>query len=411
MSLSINKPKSIIVTVNPPPLLPDGAQDTQVLTNVNGVNTWTYTQYNYKGNNMFPENSVDDTLIPVTGSSYKHGGGSLSPNGNVYFGSFGEYSGVRKNMKLNPYTNTYSFIDTNKEYGYGGMVCANNGKIYALPWNQPQTNLQVIDTLNNDTLSFFDISDVSSSSYRGLVNFNNFIYTIPSDSASILKIDPSNNTFTVDVSNINTTTYPLLGTNLQKFSGGVVGSDGNIYCIPNQARRVLRYNPSTKAVTLSATPDVSGYVNGVLATNSRIYMIPSFSDNIGIVDISFFSTAGLAVNTSITSFTNSDGTSTNISSLGSNKFNSGILGQNGQIYTIPYSSSRFLRIDTSNNSARQIYPLTNSNLGSDQYGGAVLAPNGKIYVAPLSSDVVPIIKTGIPTQQGWMYAPSFNKTP
>jgi len=48
MSLSINKPKSIIVTVNPPSLLPQGGQDTQVLTNVNGVNTWSYTQYNYK---------------------------------------------------------------------------------------------------------------------------------------------------------------------------------------------------------------------------------------------------------------------------------------------------------------------------------------------------------------------------
>jgi hypothetical protein len=415
MSLSISKPKSIIVTVNPPSLLPQGAQDTQVLTNVNGVNTWSYTQYNYKGSNMFPANSVDDTLV-VTGSppTFKQGGGALAPNGNVYFGSYGEYSGVRKNMKLNPYTNTYSFIDTTREYGFGGMVCSNNGKIYALPWNTPQTNLQVIDTLNNDAVSFLDISDVSASSYVGLVNFNNFIYTIPSNSDSILKIDPSNNTFTVDISNINTTTYSALGTNTAKFSGGVLGSDGNIYCIPNQARRVLRYNPSTKAITLSATPDVSGYANGVLANNSRIYMIPNRANNIGIVDISFFATAGLAVNTtSITSFVNSDGGVTDISLLGgiSVKFNCGILGQNGQVYAIPYNSSRFLAIDTSNNRATQIYPLTNSNLGSDQYSGAVLAPNGKIYVAPYSSNNIPIIKTGIPTEQGWMYAPSFNKTP
>lgn len=416
MSLSINKPKSIIVATNPPPLLPQGGQDTQVLTNVNGVNTWSYTQYNYKGNNMFPENSVDDTLV-ITNSppSYKHGGGALSPSGNVYFGSFGGYSGIRKNLKLNPYTNTYSFIDTTREYGFGGMVCSNNGKIYALPWAQPQTNLQVIDTLNNDTVSFLDISDVSASNYFGLVNFNNFIYTIPSNSDSILKIDPSNNTFTVDVSNINTTTYPTLGTNTAKFSGGVVGSDGNIYCIPNQARRVLRYNPSTKAITISATPDVSGYSAGVLANNNRIYMVPERANNIGIVDISFFSTAGLAVNTtSITSFIDSSGGVTNISSLGptgARKFHSGVLAQNGQIYAIPYGQSRFLTIDTSNNRATQIYPLTNSNLGSDAYSGAVLGPNGKIYVCPLGAANIPIIKTGIPTHQGWMYAPSFNKTP
>jgi len=60
---------------------------------------------------MFPANSVDDTLV-ITGTSYKHGGGALAPNGNIYFGSFGGYSGVRKNLKLNPYTNTYSFIDS-----------------------------------------------------------------------------------------------------------------------------------------------------------------------------------------------------------------------------------------------------------------------------------------------------------
>jgi hypothetical protein len=418
MSLSINKPKYLVVTTNPPPLLPTGAQDTQVLTNVQGVNTWTYPQYNYKGSNLFPQDNFDTTSIPVLSPpapSYKHGGGALSPNGNIYFGSFGAFisDGIRKNMKLNPYTNTVSYIPTTQEYGFGGTVCANNGKIYALPWTGTPNNIQVIDSLNNDALSFLDVSGLASTDYRGLVNFNNFIYAIPHNSENILRIDPINNTVSIDASGINITNYPVMGTNTAKYSGGVVGSDGNIYCIPNTARRVLRYNPVTKAITFSATPDVSGYNSGVLGPNSRIYMMPSSAaNNIGIVNINTFSTAGQAVDISLTSFTDASGGTTLISSLGGGtRFISGILAPNDKIYCIPYGGARFLSVDTSNNTASQIFPLTNTNVGSDAYGGAVLAPNGKIYVCPLNVDYVGIIKTGLPSQQGWMYAPSFNKSP
>ena len=46
-----NNVKTVVINSNPPPLPP--SQDTQVLTNVNGVNTFSYPGYNYKGSNMF----------------------------------------------------------------------------------------------------------------------------------------------------------------------------------------------------------------------------------------------------------------------------------------------------------------------------------------------------------------------
>jgi len=419
MSLSVSKPKYIVVTTNPPPLLPGGAQDTQVLTNVQGVNTWTYPQYNYKGSNLFPTNSVNDTSITLAdGPGIRQGGGALSPNGSVYFGPFGAWSSlnnITRAMKVNPYSNTVSYVDisVNGNYGYRGMACANNGKIFALPGSVDTSNILVIDTLNNDTVSYISGLNIDVSSYRGFVNFNNNIYTVPFNADNILSINPVTNTATVDISGINTTTYPLLGSNLGKFSGGVVGTDGNIYFIPQNASRVMRYNPISKTLLLSNTPDASGYSSGALSSNSRIYMSPSNALNIAYIDISNYSLANLAVNRSITNFFDASGSSTDISALGlggSMRFIGTILGPNGSIYCIPDNSSRILVVDTSNNTARQIYPTNNQNLTST-FGGAVLAPNGQIYVCPNQSNSIPIIKTGLPSQQGWMYAPSFNKSP
>ena len=407
-SFGIKTPSSNVLSFGASSPIPSGGEQTQVLTNVSGINTWSYSQYYYKGSNMFPSNNVSNSSsIPI--GSYRNGGACLSLTGNVYFGPF-----AGTTTKINPYTDSISYISTPGNYGYGGMVCANNGKIFMLPWTSASTIL-IIDTLNNDRVSYLDASGIiTSSSHRGLVNYNNFIYAIPHNSDSILRIDPNTNNIFIDISGINTTNYPSLISNSNKFSGGVVGSDGNIYCIPSSAARALRFNPLTNVVETSQTPDISGYMNGVLSTNNRIYMIPGLGNNIGYIDISNFNIPGLAANTSLTSFTNTAGTSTNISALGSGgsaKFQSGILAQNGLIYTVPNTNSRVLAIDTSSNMATQIFPLTNGNLGSDAFSGCVLAPNGKLYIAPLNNSTALIIKTGIPTNTSWMYAPSFNKTP
>ena len=54
MSFRVNTPKTVIVSPTPAPLPP--SQDTQILTNVNNQNIFSYPGYNYKGSDMFPEN-------------------------------------------------------------------------------------------------------------------------------------------------------------------------------------------------------------------------------------------------------------------------------------------------------------------------------------------------------------------
>jgi len=51
-SFRVSGPKTVVVSPTPPGLPP--SQDTQVLTNVNGQNIFSYPDYNYKGNNMIP---------------------------------------------------------------------------------------------------------------------------------------------------------------------------------------------------------------------------------------------------------------------------------------------------------------------------------------------------------------------
>jgi len=410
-SFRISGQKTVVVSPTPPGLPP--SQDTQVLTNVNGQNIFSYPGYNYKGNNMFPENDFNTTTFSnITGTVYRQGSAALSPNGSIYFSPFGGWAslnGATRIMKINTYNETYSYIDVsnNGNYGYGGTVCADNGVIYMLPWsgsNTPNTVLTV-DTLNNDRIRIVDVSGVTNSSHMGLVNFNNFLYAIPTTSKNIIRINPVDNSSTVIISNINDISTDLSSNSA--FRGGVVGTDGKIYCVPYGATRLIRFSPVTNIVEISPTTDVSGYSGGVLAPNGKIYLLPQRANNIGIVDISNFT-----VDKSLTTYIPiNGGAPLNISSLaGANitKYNGGLLAQNGQIYCIPYGTSTWLRIDTSNNIARAF--ATSPASGSDNFSGAALGPNGKIYVAPLNRDYVPIIKTGLPALTGWQLAPTFNHT-
>lgn len=402
MSFRISKQN--IPIYNAPSPIP-GSQNSQVLTSINGTPTFSYAGYNFSGIDMFPLNSIDTTTISgLTGTSYRQGGGCLSPDGNVYFGPFGTYAAegnVRKALKINPYTNTISYISNNgNNYGYGGMVCADNGKIFMLPWTSG-TNIQIIDTFNNDAVSYLDVSGLSSN-YFGLVNFNKFIYGIPFNGSNVLRINPINLTTSTDISGIDASGYDI-SANTEKFRGGVVGPDGNIYCIPSSARRVLRFNPFTNVVQQSSTIDVSGYQGGALASNGNIYMVPKTTDNIGVIDTSNFTVS------KITTYTTLNGTTANISSIGlsSQKFYSAVSAPNGLIYCIPEGGNVWLTINPATNTATQIASFG----GSDGFAGAALAPNGKIYVGPLNANYAPIIKTGLPTQNSWMLSRCFNNTP
>jgi hypothetical protein len=383
-----NNAKVSIVTGYTP--LPPG-QDTQILTNVNGVNQYSYPGYNFSGSDMFPLHNIDlSGITNITGSA-KYCGGVLAPNGNIYCIPFNaDNVGI-----INPITNTFSTIPIpsvliGKTLKCQGGAIASNGKIYCADANA-QTIL-VINTNNNTTYTIG--SSAGAYAWLGAVRATNgFIWLIPCNSWYPQYINPATD-------EIVPVAFPPYLPDNAKFAGGVLAPNGRIYCIPLARRNFLVIDTSNN--TYQETIDISGLISpgsqafsgGVLAPNGNIYCIPLNATSVIRVDTS----SNTAFKIDISGGTLSGGT----------YFTGGVLAPNGLIYGIPQSSTRMLVIDPVSNTARlDTIPTTLS--GTAKWWGGVLAPNGEVFGIPYDSQSVLQVKTGIPQLQPWMLAPHFNK--
>ena len=112
---------------------------------------------------------------------------------------------------------------------------------------------------------------------------------------------------------------------------------------------------------------------GVLGNNGKIYGIPYSSVDILIIDPS----AGSAIRTTM-------------GTCWTNTFNGGVLGNDGKIYGIPYGSTDILIINTSINSAT-CTTMGADLSGSGKWSGGVLGNDGKIYGIPTNATDILII--------------------
>jgi DNA-binding beta-propeller fold protein YncE len=111
-------------------------------------------------------------------------------------------------------------------------------------------------------------------------------------------------------------------------------------------------------------------MGGVLGSNGKIYGIPYSTTTILVID-----PITSTVQTNI--FTPIGG--------GSFKYSGGVLSPNGKIYCIPYNANTILVIDPINSTTTTFTsPLTTSN----KWIGGVLAENGKIYGIPERAESV-----------------------
>ena len=397
-----NNVKTVVINSNPPPLPP--SQDTQVLTNVNGVNTFSYPGYNFDGSDMFAGQSVDTSAIVLNNpATYKYLGGVLAPNGRIYC-----MPGTENNVGIiNPYNNT---IDTTSISGinpapvanlkYLGGVLAPNGKIYCIPLFA--TNVGIIDpvtnTIDTTTISMSTYPDLSGTFkfWGGVLGTNGKIYCVPRRVNYVGIIDPVTNTF--DSTSI-TFTLAQSGGGGDSYATGSLGSNGNIYFCPYGATKVMRLRTTDNSlnfIDVSNTSSVN-WDGSVCGPDGNVYLLPRSDSRIMRVDVSN-ETVSLAFNTGV----------------GGSGFSSGgVLGLDGIIYCMPNSNAnvnsanKLLFYDVLNNTAGTI--TANLPSGGEKFYGGVLAPNGKIYMIPATYANVATIKTGIPKLPPWMMAPEFNK--
>ena len=398
MSLRISTTqKPVIVTANPAPL-PSVAQDTQVLTNVNNTNIWTYPQYYFQGKNFIPSTTLDVSSFPQYSVSAlgKYGGSALSNRGFIY--CFPDNS--NNVMIINTYTNTvdtttisninnttYPVLGSTQYLFTGGVTVGNN--IYAVP--QRARAIMNINTVNN-SVSFIDISslcDVSDNWYGAVLGTNGNVYGMNHVNTSILRFDPSTNI---------ASKIPITGLSgsAPYYAGGVLAPNGNIYGIPFRATSIVVVDTSNNTAVANI-PGLTGivgsdkYIGGVLGQNGKIYCIPFSSNDVLVIDPSNNTTSTFSAGIT-----------------GTNKYCGGVLGLDGTIYAVPHRANSVLIINPDNNTAN-VTDISGIYTVDDRWQGGVLAPNGKIYLNMARSPNIGIIKTRLPTQEPWMMAPEFNK--
>jgi hypothetical protein len=134
----------------------------------------------------------------------------------------------------------------------GGCIGA-NGCIYGVP--SDATSILKIDPFTDRVTTFGHVS-AQKNKWQGAVlsPIDGCIYCIPSNAEYVLQI---NTTGAVGSSSTGQTSYyqsnegvRLVGSHLSsmkdKYQGGFLGKDGNIYCIPENAKQVLKITPATR---------------------------------------------------------------------------------------------------------------------------------------------------------------------
>jgi hypothetical protein len=138
-------------------------------------------------------------------------------------------------------------------------------------------------TVDPDAISFSAVA-----TYKwigGVLATNGKIYCIPREPLRVLIIDPALNAVELEGN---------LPTDSNKWAGGVLGPDGKIYGIPRDYHSVLIIDPITdtadaNGISLPPGPpvypsDPDKWTGGVLAPNGKIYCVPNSADSVLIID-------------------------------------------------------------------------------------------------------------------------------
>jgi hypothetical protein len=228
---------------------------------------------------------------------------------------------------------------------------------YASEYGRSLKNLPI----GNQTNTYNQITGISSDTEKwwgGVLASNGYIYCAPINSSTILKINPNNNTVT-EIGSFTNAAY--------KYMGGVLAPNGKIYFIPCSAASVLVLDPSNDTTyTFGIGQFTAGtffWGGGALnKEGTKIYCSPSLSIEILVIDVT---------NDSCSTF----GNVTDVSY----KYTSACLAPNGFIYCFPSYGEKILKINTDLNTFTQVGTVV---AGGSKYYSSVLSSDGFIYSLP-----------------------------
>eukprot|EP00559_Dactyliosolen_fragilissimus_P003459 CAMPEP_0184859660 /NCGR_PEP_ID=MMETSP0580-20130426/4646_1 /TAXON_ID=1118495 /ORGANISM="Dactyliosolen fragilissimus" /LENGTH=562 /DNA_ID=CAMNT_0027356431 /DNA_START=32 /DNA_END=1720 /DNA_ORIENTATION=- len=213
------------------------------------------------------------------------------------------------------------------------------------------------------------------------------IYCIPSNARRVLKVNLRND----DISEIG----PDFNTGQNKWYGGIKGRDGCIYGMPYTATGVLRINPITDEVQLLGNFPQGGYKwhGGLMAPSTGvIYAFPAHMNTVLCVDTNSsppLSAAPMTIKDDewrVSTIPIKRGPDDTDSDDLQYKWLGGSHGANGHIYGMPSDATSILDIDPVKNLARTFGKVCAQK---NKWQGGVLSPiDNSIYAVPADSDVV-----------------------
>ena len=303
----------------------------------------------------------------------------------------------------------------------GGGVVAPDGTVVCMPTDTG--SLLRIDPVSRTAATIASLSNPTGLYFGGVLATDGCIYGIPHTATDILRF----NTDTHQVTTFGET--PGKGA----YWGGVIANDGKIYCIPSWATDVLVIDPASQQIShvgeIEAEP--YKYSGGVLAPNGKIYCMPDRARRILVIDpekqsVSFLDEdlgegAGkafggvLALNGKI--YSGLAGTSrmividpatdavSYINDLPAGKYVGGTLGPDGKIYCTPNRPGPILVIDPESQKAAPMPDL----MATDQYWGSVLTPHGSIIAIPWDARKVLMIDFGVKVPPNWALSRLYNR--
>jgi len=159
-----------------------------------------------------------------------------------------------------------------------------------------------------------------------------------------------------------------------KWHGGAVGGDGNIYCVPSHATRVLKIDVASSEVKMIG-PELPGstykWGGACMGHRGAVYFFPSDYGRV------------LKVACDGTDEVTEIGPEFPAGS-GTNKWQNGFLGADGAVYGLPCNYHAVLRISADD----EVTTLGGPWEGKEKWEGGVMAPSGVIYAVPQQATAV-----------------------
>jgi len=348
--------------------LPDISElDVPSWLNAGHISDWSTLQYYLSAvaaTNTSPASAVFLETVSL-GSTPNNVGGCLAPNGKIYFAA------SSPTYVFDPITNTVSNIGNITTGGNNYCsVLATNGFIYTGPTNS--TFVQKINPANNTSTSFSSTypAGANARTFGATLGPNGKIYCAPCTGVSqVLVIDPLNN------DSVTTLSTPTLIAGVARYVGAITAPNGKIYFIPYTASSVMVVDPSNNdsIATFAFGKNVSqSFYGAALGPNGKIYCAPNGETYCLVIDPNTNTCSSIVAGVGSGNFTNA---------------NTPFLGPNGKIYTFD-GGTLYHVIDPSNDTATK--NLTFSGAGG-YIGQAIVHPSGKVILCPYTGTSVVVV--------------------